>query len=124
MNINVCAAFVHRVETWRAPLVISLIKYLIMLADEREEVQPYIDRLKTLHLDCVDQSVEFFNGKNAELRYQLNFEKWYALSLRFLDYLPELGAELKHKYKDLVPDEFINSMRIDAQRVFYNEIRN
>lgn len=76
MDINNCAKFVDKVEKWRSPMVLELIKLLVYIPVERPAVQPYIDKLKEMHITCCEHAVEFFNGNNAILRFETNYDHW------------------------------------------------
>ncbi|MBI1225886.1 MAG: hypothetical protein GC192_11680 [Bacteroidetes bacterium] len=124
MNINHCAAFVDKVEKWRSPVVVKLIEYLVTLPVERSKVQPYIDTLKEMHITCCKHAVEFFNGNNAELRFEGNYDRWYEQNARFLRYLPQFAKELHERFPEWVPADLQKEMDFSKVIQVPWEVRN
>lgn len=115
MDINECARFVDKVEKWRSPYAIQLIKLLVHVPVERSLVNPYIDKLEELHITCCKHAVEFFNGNNAVLRFEINYDLWYEQNMRFLRYLPIMGKELNERFgEDVMPQEILQGMDFSA----------
>lgn len=108
MNIDECARIVAGVEERRQPFVIAVIKLICSIPVERKEVQPQIDALKDKHMKCAYLAVDFFNGKNAMLKYAHNFDNWWEANRQFYKYLPILFKDLKNRFPDCISDELVN----------------
>jgi hypothetical protein len=108
MDINECAKIVAGVEEKRHPFVISVIELIYTIPVERKEVQPQLDALKEKHIKCMDLAVEFFNGKNAMLKYSQNFDNWWEANRQLYKYLPMLFNDLKQRFPDCIFDELVN----------------
>ncbi len=108
MNINQCAKIVDGVEQRRHPFIIQVIKLICAIPVERKEVQPQIDALKEKHMKCVELTEEFFNGKNATLKYAQNFDNWWEANRQLYKYLPVLFKDLKQRFPDCISDELAN----------------
>jgi len=115
MEINACAKFVAKVEKWRSPFAIQIIKLLVHVPVERSVVDPYIEKIEKLHITCCKHAVEFFNGNNAVLRFEQNYDHWYEQNMRFLRYLPVIGKELNERFgEEVMPKEMLAKMDFSA----------
>lgn len=108
MDINECATIVAGVEERRQPFVLTLIKLICTIPVEREAVKPQLVELEEKEMACVKLAVEFFNGKNAQLKYAQNFDNWWEANRQLYKYLPVLLKDLKQRFPDYIADELVN----------------
>jgi len=108
MDINQCSKFIAGAEERRHPFIIQVNKMICAIPVERKEVQPQLDALKEKHMKCAELTVEFFNGKNAKLKYAQNYDNWWEANRQLFRYLPILFKDLQCRFPDCITDELVN----------------